>query len=48
MSVDAGVAQLINALASHPAGEADFEAPEIMQSGSITNPVPALAPALHG
>jgi hypothetical protein len=49
MSVDAGVAQLINALAGHPAGgEADFEAPEIMQNGSIGNPVPTLAQALHG
>jgi hypothetical protein len=47
-SVDAGVAQLINALASHPAGEADFEPPELMQGSSFPNPVPTIAQALHG
>jgi hypothetical protein len=47
-SVDAGVAQLINALASHPAGEADFEPPEAMQSSYVPHPIGAIAQPMHG
>src|SRR5262249_50494596 len=46
-SIDASVAQLITALASHPAGESGFEAPEISQASAIPNPVPIVAQALH-
>ena len=48
-SADAVVAQLINALASHPVGGAsDFEPPEATQGSSIPNPVPIIAQALQG
>jgi hypothetical protein len=46
-SIDASVAQLINALASHPAGDSGFDAPEISQASVIPNPVPIVAQALH-
>jgi hypothetical protein len=46
-SADAGAAQLINALAGHPAGESDFEPPDVTRAACDPTPVPTLVQAFH-